>query len=153
MPLLDSRDANLSKVFSEGTIQSGAPLKRPDVLREAFVVNELQHLPQKVLKEFVNSPEAKTMLENEIISYDTLNALANDIYKDRASEFCVCHLAKENGDPLWDDLIRHREEERRLMNELLAKYGEEAKPHAAMYRENWINKNVPKRYLSGESSK
>lgn len=150
MPLLDDF-SSLSAVFNEGHISSGKPLKDKDALREAFVINELSHLPQKALKEFAKSPEAKTMLENEIISYDSLQNLVNDAYGDRATEFCVCHLAKENEDPIWDELVRHREEERRLMNALIARYGEEAKPHAKYYRENWINNSIPKRYLTGES--
>lgn len=143
-----SRPKN-DRLFSEGTIE-GKPLKNKEALREAFVYNELSHMSKKDLKEFANGPEAKYLLENEIISYDTLERLISDNYGDKALEFFVCHMAKENGDDAWDEIVKHRAEERRLMDELIGKYGNEARLNADTYRETYINKNLPKSFRVNE---
>lgn len=149
MPLFNT-GATTSSVFAEGALDSTRHLKPLNPLREAFIINELAHLPKKILKEFVSSPEAKMMLEEEIISYDSLTRLAGRDYNDRAEQLVVCHMAREEGDELWDELVRHREEERRIMNELISKYGTEAKPYVSNYRENYVNKYVPKGFRTGE---
>lgn len=145
MSLFDTRNAP-SRVFAEGGNLGSKPLKDRDALREAFVYHELSHMSKKDLKTFAKSKEAKYMLENEIISYNTLERLVNDEYGDRAKEFAVCHLAKENDDERWNALCRAREEERRLMNELLDEYSEEATRIADRYRQDYINPSIPKIY-------
>lgn len=137
---------NPSAIFAESGTLGSKDLKDKDALREAFVYSELSHMSKKDLREFAKTKEAKFLLENEIISYDTMDRLVNDTYGDRALEFMVCHMARENDDERWNELVRHREEERRLMDELVERYGEDARYHADSYRENYINKSIPKKY-------
>ena len=134
-----------SRVFSEGTIND-KPLKNKDLLREAFIYNELSYMSKKDLKDFSKSPAAKYLIENDILSYSTLDRLVSDNFGDKGVEFFVCHMAKENGDDRWDELVKHREEERRLMDELIASYGNEAKANADTYREQYLNHNLPKEF-------
>ena len=145
MSLFDTRNAP-SMVFAESGNLGSKPLKDKNALREAFVYHELSHMSKKDLKEFAKSKEAKYMLENEIISYNTLERLVNDHYGDRAMEFAVCHLAKENDDERWNELCRAREQERRLMDELMATYSEQATRIAENYRQDYINPSIPKTY-------
>jgi len=139
-----------SKVFTEGTMITGKPLKNLDALREAYIYNELSSMSKKDIKEFANSKEAKFMLEEEIISYDTLERLMSDEYNDSSVQFAVCHLAKENDDERWNELVKAREEERRIMNDLIQTYGESARKLSENYRENFLHPAVPKRYLVNE---
>lgn len=108
----------------EGTMKSS--LRNPNELREALIYTELAQLPMTKLNEFKSSKEAKTMLEDGIITQETLDKLMQDAGFSDDVQISACHLAKENDDPLWADLIDARTEERRLMNDLLEKYGEEA---------------------------
>ena len=143
--------ANESGVFSENTdIRDNLKLKDIKPLREAFVINELSHLPQKKLQEFVKSKEAKTMLEMEIISPEALEQLSKDAYKDKAAEFMCCHMAKETGDDRWDELVSLRAKERAIMNSLIRDYMADAKPYCQNYRKDFVVKNVPKEFLTGE---
>lgn len=143
--------ANESGVFSENTdIRDNLKLKDIKPLREAFVINELSHLPQKKLQEFIRSKEAKTMLEMEIISPEALEQLSKDAYKDKAAEFMCCHMAKEAGDDRWDELVSLRAKERAIMNSLIRDYMEDVKPYCQNYRKDFVNKNVPKEFLTGE---
>lgn len=131
----------------EATMAPKSIFKDTKPLQEAFIYQELSRLPKEKLHEFVNGPEAKYLIENDIISGDTLEALANDEYTDHAIELVVCHMAKENDDERWNELVRHRAEERRLMNELIGEYGDNAKTYAENYRENFVAKHVPKSYF------
>lgn len=117
-------------------------------LQEAFVFTELSHMPKQKLREFMKGPECKYLVENDIISGETLERLANEEYEDKAMELVVCHMAKENDDDRWNELVRHRAEERRLMNELIGEYGDNARTYAEQYRENFVYNCVPKGYLS-----
>ena len=116
-------------------------------LQEAFVFTELSHMPKQKLREFMKGPECKYLVENDIISGETLERLANEEYEDKAMELVVCHMAKENDDDRWNELVRHRAEERRLMNELIDEYGDNARTYAEQYRENFVYNCVPKGYL------
>ena len=135
-----------STIFGEGTITPHGIFHDVKPLQEAFVYNELSHLPKNKLREFMKGPECKYLVENEIISADSLEKLASDEYQDKAEELVCCHMAKEVGDDRWDELVRHRAEERRIMNDLIRTYGEAAKPYVEQYRENFVYNCVPKGY-------
>lgn len=147
--ILNNNSSN-SAVFSESASFNNSPLKKKDALREAVIINELSRLPANLLREFVSSPEAKVMLEEEIISYDTMESLSKDTYKDRAEELVVTDIAYELKDERMDELFRLRSREREIMNSLMRDYSESAAPYVEMYRENFINKYVPKHFQSGK---
>lgn len=139
----------MSILFGEDAIMAPKSIfkdKKP--LQEAFVLMELSSLPKDKLKDFMKGPECKYLVENDIISGETLDHLANAEFTDRATELVVCHMAKENGDDRWDELVRHRAEERRLMNELLGEYGDAAKTYAENYRQDFVYKCVPESYFN-----
>lgn len=145
------KDIAETGVFNESSnIRDNLKLKNTKPLREAFILNELSHLPQNKLKEFTKSKEAKTMVECEMISPEALETLAKDAYGDRASEFMVCHMAQENGDDRWDELVRLRAQERALLNSLIRDYYEQAKPYCQNYRDDFVNPYVPKNFRTGE---
>ena len=82
------------------------------------------------------------MLNEGIISQEMLERLATD-GDTGVLKTTVCHMAKENGDPLWDELVKHHIEERRLMNELINKYGEQAKPIADNANKDFVESCIP----------
>lgn len=129
-------------VFGGPDVVIEATLKNPNQLKEAVLFESLSTLPAAKLQEFVKSDEAKMMLESEIISQDLIQRLY-----DHADNGCfqttVCHMAKEENDPLWDELVRTRVQERRLMNELIAKYGEVAKPMADDAQKEIVESCIP----------
>ena len=136
-----------SQVFGESSIRMEGALKNPNQFREAVIFESLRTLPVSRLKEFVNSKEAKTMLNEGIISQDTLERLSAE--SDNGTlKTTVCHMAKENGDPLWDEFIKLRIEERRLMNELLDKYRDKASVIADNAEKEFVESCIPKYFLN-----
>lgn len=135
-------DTQVSSVFGGSSAHIESTLKNPNQYKEAVIESALSSLPKKKLNEFVNSKEAKMMLNEGIISQDCLDRLAceND---NGLVKTTVCHLAKENGDPVWDEFVRCRIKERRLMNELLSKYGDEAKPVVVKVEKEVLEASIP----------
>lgn len=138
-----------STVFGSHDAVIESALKNPNQFREAVVFESLSKLPVKRLNEFVDSEEAKLMIDKGIISHDTLERLANE-NNNSTLQTTVCHMAKENGDPLWDEIVRLRIEEHRVMDELLNKYSEQAAPIANNVQTDFIESCIPSefRYLS-----
>lgn len=132
----------ISEVFGGTDMVMETTLKNPNQFREAVIFEHLKNLPTKKIAEFANSVEARTMINEGIISYETLKRLTHD-HDDNTIQTTVCHMAKENGDPIWDEFVRLRIEERRLMNELLEKYGDEAKSIAEDVDKNFVEGFIP----------
>lgn len=136
-----------SKVFGGATAVLEGTLKNPNQYRDAILYENLSALPAAKLKEFVRSPEAKTMLNEGLISRDTIDRLAAEC-KNGCLNTTICHIAKENDDPLWDELVKLRVQERRLFNELVAKYGEQARPVADNANKKFVESCIPE-YFRG----
>ena len=133
-----------SKVFGENDAKlEGVVFKNPNQFREAVIFEALNSLPESKIKEFVVSEEAETMMSTGIISQDAIERLTNSKDNDILCT-TICHMAKEDGDPLWDELVKARMEERRVMNELIAKYQESAAPYAEKAKEEFVESFIPK---------
>ena len=117
---------NGSQVFGSADVKLEATLKNPNQFREAVIFEAINNLPTAKIKEFIGSEEAKVMLSEGMITQDMLERLAAE-HDNGVLKTTVCHMAKEEDDPIWDEFVQCRMQERRLMNELLEKYGEKAK--------------------------
>lgn len=131
-----------SSIFGAADIKLESALKNPNQFREAVIFETLNGLPSAKRKEFIKSNEAKTMLTEGLITKDMLDRLASES-DNGVLKTTVCHMAKENGDPIWDEFVRCRIEERRIMNELIAKYGEDAKPIADNTDKDFVESCIP----------
>lgn len=133
-------------VFDESA-QINAVLKNPNQFREAVIFEHMSHKDPATIKTFCSSSEAKAMIEAGTITYDTLDRLSQKASSDRGViNTAVCHVAKENEDDLWKQLVQARAEERRIMNELLEKYRKDAAPVAINARTEIIDKCIPSRF-------
>lgn len=132
-----------SMIFSEGA-ELQVVLKNPNQFREAVIYEHLSHLDPYKIKSFVNSREAKAMIEAGTITYDTLDRLQHKAnVGNNVVGTAVCHVAKENEDDLWDQLVAARAEERRIMNELLDKYRDRVETIATNAHNEIIEKCIP----------
>lgn len=131
-----------SKIFGSANIKLESSLKNPNQFREAVLFEALNNLPIAKKKEFIRSNEARVMLTEGIITKDMLERLTSES-DNGVLKTTVCHMAKENGDPIWDEFVRHRIEERRLMNELIEKYGKEAQPIADNANKDFVEACIP----------
>lgn len=129
------------------TIKDEVKLKDPKPYREAYVLTELaRRMNPEQIGKFVKSKNAQALVENEIIGYDAIENLARNAYSDRSEELMVCHMAAENDDDRWNELVRHREEERRILADLMRDYGSDAHAACKQYNSDFVNKYVPGEY-------
>ena len=63
--------------------------------------------------------------------------------KKYAYKLTVCHMAKENDDPLWGQLVACRLQERNIMNAIVEKYAKEADPISKTARQAFVESCVP----------
>lgn len=136
-------DTNIPNALFGGNdaVIEGA-LKNPNQFRDAVLFESLNSLPTVKKKEFINSKEAKTMLQEGLISTEVLERLSAET-DNGVLKTTVCHMAKENGDPEWDELVKHRMEERRLLNDLIEKYGDKAKVIADNADKEFVEAYIP----------
>ena len=131
-----------SEVFGSADMKLESALKNPNQFREAVLFESLNSLPAAKKREFIRSNEAKTMLEEGIITKDMLDRLADES-DNGMLKTTVCHMAKENGDPAWDTLVSLRIQERRIMNELIEKYKDKAEPIANNVDKDFVEMCIP----------
>ncbi len=135
---------NENSVFGGSNIVLESQLQNPQASKQAIIYEALTHLSIDRLREFVGSDEAKVMLKKEVLAPEDLERLKDDHCNhhgcpDSCSDIGCCVAAKENDDPLWNELVQARMRERRIMNDLMTKYGELGKNMAT----DFINKNIP----------
>lgn len=131
-----------SSIFGGNDVVMEGALKNPNQYRDAVLFESLNSLPTEKKKEFVNSKEAKTMVTEGLISAEVLERLSAEA-DTGVLRTTVCHMAKENGDPMWDELVKHRIEERRLLNDLIEKYSDKAKVIADNADKEFVEAYIP----------
>lgn len=138
-----------SKVFGSADVKLESALKNPNQFREAVLFEALNSLPVAKKKEFITSSEARAMLTEGLITKDMLERLTADSCNGTLKT-TVCHMAKENGDPIWDEFVRCRIEERRLMNELIEKYGDQAQSIADNADKDFVEACIPEYFRNNK---
>ena len=132
-----------SKVFGSSNMKMENTLKNPNQYKEAIIFESLNNLSAEKRREFINSAEAKAMIESGVISQDTVDRLQECDTDCITLKTTVCHMAKEESDPLWDELVECRIKERRLINELIEKYGEKAKTVSDKVEKEIVEASIP----------
>ena len=147
MILTNNKSTGFKHSIFDESVEIQGTLKNPNQFREAVIYEHMSHKDPATIKTFCNSSEAKAMVEAGTITYDTLDRLAKKAnMDDKVINTAVCHVAKENEDDLWDQLVKTRAEERRIMNELLDKYRADVGPIATNARTEIIEKCIPSKF-------
>lgn len=132
-------------IFGGPSVQMEGYLKNPHQFRDAILFEHLSSLPVEKIKEFVSSQESKFMLKEGHISPDVIDRLNEYVANgnNNAFKLTVCHMAKENGDPLWEQLVKCRLQERSIMNAIVEKYADEADPVSKTAQQTFVESCVP----------
>lgn len=101
-------------------------LQNPNELLESYIYDEVSKLSEKKIKEFVESDNAKDLLEAGVLTKPTLIRLSKTDDLDRRTTMAAFHLAKQHNDTLWKQLVANRVKERQLISKIKAKYGNKA---------------------------
>lgn len=116
-------------------------------LGEAYIYDELSMLSDDQKQAFVESDEAKAMVEGGILNKKTLVRLTKKDDLSRRSTMAAFQLAKEADDPLWQQLVKNRIKERELIAKIESKYASKAEKSAKIGQKEYLSKKMPLAFM------
>lgn len=129
-------------IFSGDThFEESGDLILSDALNEAYVYDELSHLPQEELDEFLASEACEVMCEEGMVSRRTLVRLSKNDDLSRRTTMAAFEMAKKNNDPLWTKLVKIRALEKKYVSSIVKKYNNKASKAAKISQKEYIKGN------------
>ena len=121
-------------IYGNGAFNSGIDNSEiPEGFLEQCIVDEVSHLTDEQIQEFCNSPEAEQMVQEGTMRKKTL-----------------VRLSKK--DPLWTKLVKNRVQERKLIGEIVKKYGTKADRVAKIGQKEYLKHKMPLSFMRAGGS-
>ena len=114
---------------------------------EACIVDEVSHLSDEKIQEFCQSPEAEALVEAGIMRKKTLVRLSKKDDFSRRRTMAAFTIAREKKDPLWSKLVKNRVQERKLIGEIVKKYGGKADKIAKAGQKEYLKQKMPLSFM------
>lgn len=124
-----SSSSLINQVFSSDELQE---------IQEAFIYDEISRLPEEDRKTFCESEEAQALVEAGVLKKPTLVRLSKMDDLTRRIGMASLQMAKNNNDPLWNQLVKNREKEKDLLSKIKNKYSSKATKTAKMGQKDYI---------------
>jgi len=112
-------------------------------LNESYYCNELCHLTQGRIEQFLESTECQLMLEKSLIGKKTMIKLSKMDDLERRIGMAAIQLAKEHNDPLYEKLKLNRIKERQLLGAINKRYVNPASKVAKVQQKEHIQNKIP----------
>ena len=119
----------------------------PDGFLEACIVDEVSHLSDEKIQEFCQSPEAEALVEAGVMRKKTLVRLSKKDDFSRRRTMAAFTIAREKKDPLWSKLVKNRVQERKLIGEIVKKYGGKADRVAKVGQKEYLKQKMPLSFM------
>ena len=114
---------------------------------EACIVDEVSHLSDEKIQEFCQSPEAEALVEAGVMRKKTLVRLSKKDDFSRRRTMAAFTIAREKKDPLWAKLVKNRVQERKLIGEIVKKYGGKADKVAKAGQKEYLKQKMPLSFM------
>ena len=114
---------------------------------EACIVDEVSHLSDEKIQEFCQSPEAEALVEAGVMRKKTLVRLSKKDDFSRRRTMAAFTIAREKKDPLWSKLVKNRVQERKLIGEIVKKYGGRADKVAKAGQKEYLKQKMPLSFM------
>ena len=114
---------------------------------EACIVDEVSHLSDEKIQEFCQSPEAEALVEAGVMRKKTLVRLSKKDDFSRRRTMAAFTIAREKKDPLWSKLVKNRVQERKLIGEIVKKYGGKADRVAKAGQKEYLKQKMPLSFM------
>lgn len=103
-------------------------LKNPNELMEAFIVDEITHLPDNLIKEFCapGGVGEQLVAEGKLRSKNTIVRMSKNDDLTRRKKMACLQLAKDHDDPNFKKLIVNRQRKNDLIDKIVARWGNKA---------------------------
>lgn len=138
-------------VFTTGTITESisSMFKNPNAVFESSLMMEAMNWTDEQIKEFCAPGGLGEELVSEgKLSKKTIMRLSKkDDLSRRTKKMCL-DLARENDDPLWDQLAKNRIKERELIAKIVHKYSSKGSRLAVQAQKDFIKQSrLPKSFM------
>lgn len=114
---------------------------------EACIVDEVSHLSDEKIQEFCQSPEAEALVEAGVMRKKTLVRLSKKDDFSRRRTMAAFTIARDKKDPLWSKLVKNRVQERKLIGEIVKKYGGKADKIAKAGQKEYLKQKMPLSFM------
>ena len=114
---------------------------------EACIVDEVSHLSDEKIQEFCQSPEAQALVEAGVMRKKTLVRLSKKDDFSRRRTMAAFTIARDKKDPLWAKLVKNRVQERKLIGEIVKKYGGKADKVAKAGQKEYLKQKMPLSFM------
>ena len=116
-----------------------------DGLVEALIVDEVLKMDEQEIRDWCETPEAKALVEANVLRKPTLMRLSKADDKKRREKLAAYRLAKAHKDPLYNKLLLYRGKWKAVSAKIMQKYGSKASRIAQKSQKTYIKdyaKNV-----------
>ena len=149
-------------IYGNGAFNSGIDNSEiPEGFLEQCIVDEVSHLTDEQIQEFCNSPEAEQMVQEGTMRKKTLVRLSKKDDMSRRRTMAAFSIAREKKDPLfnklalnrvWTKLVKNRVQERKLIGEIVKKYGTKADRVAKIGQKEYLKHKMPLSFMRAGGS-
>ena len=130
-------------VLNEGIDNSEIPAG----LVEPYIVDEVSQLTEEQIQEFCHSPEAEQMVQEGTMRKKTLVRLSKKDDMSRRRTMAAFSIARQKKDALWTKLVKNRVQERKLIGEIVKKYGNKADRVAKVGQKEYLKHKMPLSFM------
>jgi hypothetical protein len=117
-----------------------------NALQEQFLIDEISQFTDEEREEFLESELCESLLEAGKMRRNTIVFLSGKDDMARRTKMSVLALAKQRKDPLFEKLRINRVKERKILSQLMKKYGNKGKKIAKKSQKDWIRNRMPKNF-------
>ena len=119
----------------------------PEGFIEACILDEVSHLSDEKIQEFCNSPEAEALVEAGVMRKKSLVRLSKKDDMSRRRTMAAFTIARDKKDPLWSKLVKNRVQERKLIGEIVKRYGAKADKVAKAGQKEYLKQKMPLSFM------
>jgi len=119
----------------------------PQGFLEMCIADEVSHLSDEKIQEFCESDEAQALVEAGIMRKKTLVRLSRKDDMSRRRTMAAFTLARDKKDPLWAKLVKNRVQERKLIGDIVRKYGNQAERVAKVGQKEYLKHKMPLSFM------
>lgn len=134
-------------IYSLGEEKLDLEVQDKEALQEAFIYDELCKLTDEEKQAFIESDQAKAMLEAGILTKKTLVRLTKQDDLTRRMSMAAMQFAKEADDPLYHQLKKNRIKERELLSKIEKKYASKSQRAAKIGQKNYLKGKTPLAFM------
>ena len=123
-----------------------------DELMEQFFYDEHYADSDEEKRALIESADAVLLEKSNISSRKTMVRLNKNDDITRRTTMAALQIAKDNNDSLWKALVKNRVQERKLIGEIVKKYGTKAERAAKVGQKEYLKHKMPISFMRAGGS-